>query len=143
MRNSTAGALVTLSALAALLAGCGGSSSPKADPSATVTSTAVPCDRYADTAQRIADAQKELYSGRVTPAGKAAVERLATELGALQADAPYGVSNALTDLADGFRLAQQLLASPKATDPAQLRALTSRLAEDGRTISTWVQSRCG
>lgn len=143
MRTTTAGALATVSALAALLGGCGSSSrSPAADPSATVTSTAVPCRRYAETAQRIADAQAELYSGRATASGQSTVERLAGELEALETGAPAEVANALADLADGFRLAQQLLSSPSTRGSAQLKALTSRLAEDGTTISTWIQGRC-
>lgn len=133
-------------AVLALATGCSGGSddTPKGAPSPTsaeLTEITVPCERFAGTAQRIVDAQTALYDGKDSPEDATAVDALVRELDALQQDAPADVRRALTDLGEGFRSAQRLLADP-AADSAELAALTPALTEDGQLVTTWIVSQC-
>jgi hypothetical protein len=135
-----AGALAVL----VLAGGCSGESDePKGAPSTDLTEITVECARFADTAQRIADAQTALYDGKESPDDDAAVDALTKELDALKQDAPSDVRTALTDLDEGFRSAQRLLADPTETNRAALAELTAQLSEDGQTVTGWIVDQCG
>lgn len=133
-------------ALAALVLVCSGcSDDPEqtgADPSAPVTDITVECDRFADTAQRIADAQAALYDGKDSPEDATAVDDLVTELDALKEDAPDDVDEALTGLGEGFRSAQELLADPTPENTAELAALSPKLSEDSQAVTAWILREC-
>lgn len=140
------GPLVPVALLVALAAaGCSGDDpeKPEADPSAPLSEIAVDCDRYADTAQRITEAQTALYDGKDSPDDEGAVDDLVAELDALKDEAPDDVDTALTDLGAGFRSAEELLASPGATDGTELTEVASSLAEDSETVTTWILDQCG
>ena len=108
-----------------------------------LTEITVECARYADTAQRITDAQTALYDGKDAPEDDAAVDALVKELDALQEGAPSDVRSALTDLGEGFRSAQQLLADPTEANRAALAELTPKLSEDSQTVTGWIVEQCG
>lgn len=116
---------------------------PEAEPSAPLSEVTVDCERYADTAQRITDAQTALYDGRDSPDDAAAVDDLVAELDALKDEAPDDVDTALTDLGAGFRSAEELLASPEGNDAAELAPVASSLAEAGETVTAWILEQCG
>lgn len=132
-------------AVLVLATGCSGGSGdePTSAPSTELTEITVECDRFADTAQRITDAQTALYDGKDSPDDAAAVGTLVEELDALKQDAPADVRTALTDLGEGFRSAQRLLAEPTEANRTQLAALTSALAVDGQTVTGWIVEQCG
>lgn len=145
-RGPAARLLVLLAALA-VVTGCSSDpDEPEAEPGAPLTDITVDCDRYADTAQRITDAQTALYDGKDSPDDATAVDALVAELDALKEEAPDDVDTALTDLGAGFRSAQELLASPSATggaDGAELTTLATALAEDSQTVTAWILEQCG
>ena len=137
-------------AVLVLASGCSGDSGdpgdsggPKVAPSTELTEITVECDRFADTAQRITDAQTALYDGKDSPDDATAVDALVEELDALKQDAPADVRTALSDLGEGFRSAQQLLADPTEANRAALAELTPQLSEDGRTVTGWIVEQCG
>ncbi|GAA4097173.1 hypothetical protein ACFFOS_00215 [Nocardioides kongjuensis] len=131
-------------AVLVLASGCSGDSEePKGAPSTELTEITVECARYADTAQRITDAQTALYDGKHAPEDDAAVDALVKELDALQEGAPSDVRTALTDLGEGFRSAQQLLADPTEANRAALAELTPKLSEDSQTVTGWIVEQCG
>ncbi len=131
-------------AVLVLASGCSGDSEePKGAPSTELTEITVECARYADTAQRITDAQTALYDGKDAPEDDAAVDALVKELDALQEGAPSDVRTALTDLGEGFRSAQQLLADPTEANRAALAELTPKLSEDSQTVTGWIVEQCG
>ena len=131
-------------AVLVLASGCSGDSEePKGAPSTELTEITVECARYADTAQRITDAQTALYDGKDAPEDDAAVDALVKELDALQEGAPSDVRSALTDLGEGFRSAQQLLADPTEANRAALAELTPKLSEDSQTVTGWIVEQCG
>lgn len=135
---------LALAALALTLVGCSDDpDEPDADPSAPVTDITVECDRFEDTAQRITDAQTALYDGKDSPEDATAVDSLVTELDALKEDAPDEVDTALTDLGEGFRSAEQLLADPNEADGAALAELAPALSEDSQTVTAWIIDECG
>lgn len=143
MRGPAARLLGLLVALA-LATGCSGDpDEPEADPSAPLSDITVDCDRYADTAQRITDAQTALYDGKDSPDDAEAVDALVAELDGLKDEAPDDVDTALTDLGEGFRSAEELLESPDGTDGADLTEVASSLAEDSQTVTAWILDQCG
>lgn len=126
-----------------LVAGCSDDpDKPTADPSAPVTDITVECDRFADTAQRITDAQTALYDGKDSPDDATAVASLVSELDALKDDAPDDVDDALTSLGEGFRSAQELLADPTPENTAELAELAPGLSEDSQAVTAWILSQC-
>lgn len=128
----------------AVATGCSGDpETPEADPSAPLSDITVDCDRYADTAQRITDAQTALYDGTDSPDDTEAVDELVSELDALKDEAPDDVDTALSDLGAGFRSAAELLASPDQNDGADLTEVASSLAEDSQTVTAWILDQCG
>ncbi|GAA3652058.1 hypothetical protein GCM10022237_09880 [Nocardioides ginsengisoli] len=138
----TAGALAAL----VLFGGCGGSShDPKADASSgatTLPGISLHCAKYADTAQRITDAQKALYDGHDSPGDATAVDDLVAALEAVKKEAPAQVDAAVTDLEDGFRSAQRLLRSGDPADSADLDLIAVQLAEDSQVVTTWIAGQC-
>lgn len=132
-------------AVLVLAVGCDGGSGdePRTAPSTELTEITVECDRFAETARRITDAQTALYDGKDSPDDAAAVDALVEELDALRPEAPPDVRTALTDLGEGFRSAQQLLADPTEANRATLAELTPQLSEDGRTVTGWIIDQCG
>jgi hypothetical protein len=131
-------------AVLVLASGCSGDpDEPKGAPSTELTEITVECARYADTAQRITEAQTALYDGEDAPGDVVVVNTLVEELDALKQDAPSDVRTALTGLGEGFRSAQQLLADPTEANRAALAELTPRLSEDGQTVTGWIVEQCG
>ena len=131
-------------AVLVLASGCsGGSDEPKGAPATELTEITVECSRYADTAQRITDAQTALYDGKDSPGDVVVVDTLVEELDALKQGAPSDVRTALTDLGEGFRSAQQLLADPTEANRAALAELTTQLSEDSQTVTGWIVEECG
>ena len=116
-----------------------GSASGTAEPS--VTEVTVDCPEFADTAQKIVEAQAELY----TPGGDAtqAIDDLLVELEALKEGAPEDVQQALTDLGSGFQDAATLLEDPTGENQAKLVGLSEQLAEDGETVTGYITEQCG
>lgn len=137
------GLLVALAALTGCSGDPGDPREPEADPSAPLTDVTVDCERYADTAQRITDAQTALYDGKDSPDDTEAVNELVAELDALKDEAPDDVDTALTDLGAGFRSAKELLEEPDGTDGAELTEVASSLAEDSQTVTAWILDQCG
>jgi hypothetical protein len=121
---------------ASLLAGCGGSSDK---PSAPMTEVTIACDKFSDTAKKIADAQAEIYAGT---GGTEAIDSLRHELDALKDGAPADVKDALTEMADAFEKAQEIMADPTQANPAELADLGPKLSADGQKITAYVVSKC-
>lgn len=108
-------------------------------PEAPLTEVTVPCPEFADTAQRIADAQAALYSGA---GDNTAIDDLEAELDALKEGAPPDVQAALTDIGAGFRDAAELLEDPTPKNKARLADLASTLAAAGQKITGYITSKC-
>lgn len=125
--------------IAAVVTGCGGDEKEAGKPSAPLTEITVSCDKFADTAKRITDAQTALYSG--TDA-KTAIDQLVGELEQLKDGAPADVETALDDLVDGFRDAEQLMADPTDANKEDLAKVSADLAKDGRRITAYIVSKC-
>jgi hypothetical protein len=112
--------------------------SPTAD--APLTEVTIDCPEFEDVAEKITDAQTELYSGT----GDAAViDDLVAELDALKEGAPEDVQTALDDMGEAFRDAAALLEKPTRKAKAELAALAPQLAEAGQTITSYITSECG
>lgn len=123
------------------LTACGGADS-KDEPSAPMTEYTVPCAEFEDTAKKITDAQTEMYDGS---GNTEAIETLLDELEALKADAPADVEKALTELADAFRSAAEIMksATPGSTvDFDQLAKLAPELSEDSQKVTAYIVSKC-
>lgn len=135
--------LLGLLAALAVATGCSGDpDEPTADPSAPLSEITVDCERYADTAELITDAQTALYDGKDSPADATAVDDLVAELEALQEEAPDDVDASLTGLADGFRSAQELLTGSGTADTSELFSLSTALSEDGQAVTAWILTQC-
>lgn len=138
--------LAVTAAAALLLASCtrgsGGKQTPASLSGTPLTPVVVDCPRFADTSKLITQAQTKLYSGSAEDAHQA-VETLATNLTALRQGAPTDVQRALSDLIDGFRNTEQLLANPTTESRKKAAALSPRLSSDGQKITGYVISRCG
>lgn len=139
VRSGVAVVVASLAGAAAMLSGCSGDDAKDTRPSAPLTEITVECDKFADTAQRITDAQTELYTGT---GGKAAIDQLVGELEQLEEGAPADVQTALENLADGFRDAQELLADPSAENKEKLTEVSQSLAKDGQRITAYIVSKC-
>jgi hypothetical protein len=138
----TAGALAAL----VLFGGCSGSSDqPEAgasDSRSTLPGISLHCAKYADTAQRITDAQRALYDGQASPGDATAVDDLVAALEAVKKEAPDRVDAAVDDLEDGFRSAQRLLRSGDPADSAELSLISAQLADDSQVVTTWIAGQC-
>ena len=116
------------------------SSSEAGAPDAPVTEVTIACPEYAGTAQKIADAQTELYSGT---ADSGTIDKLVAELDGLKEGAPDDVQTALDDMGAAFRDASELLEDPTPSNRAKLLDLAPQLAEDGQAITAYITTRCG
>jgi hypothetical protein len=105
-----------------------------------MTEIAVRCDRYADTAKKITDAQKQIYGG--TGGGAEAVASLRSELDGLKDGAPADVKAALTELGDAFEQAQQTMADPANADTSALADLGPKLSKDSQKVTAYIVSKC-
>jgi hypothetical protein len=119
------------------LSGCGKSDDK---PSSSMTEVTIACDKYADTAKKITDAQAEIYSG--AGGSTEAVDALLFELDGLKKDAPADIDDALTEMSDGFRQAQQVMASPTPENTKKLADLGPKLSADGQKITAYIVSKC-
>ena len=131
-------------ALAAALSACTGESGDSGDsePSHSggpLTEITVDCGQFADTAEKITDAETALYSGS---GGTAAIDNLVTELTALKAEAPSEIQSALTDMSAAFRDAEELLDNPTPENKAKLADLSPKLSEDGQKITAYITAEC-
>lgn len=123
--------------LVVALSACGGD--PDSSPSGEITEMTLACDKFADTAKKITDAQTELYSGT---GSTEAIDTLEAELSALKDGAPTDVQTALTDLTAAFRDAEALLAEPTPENTTKLADLAQKLSEDGQKVAGYITSEC-
>ena len=129
--------------LAAALSACSGdddTADPDPKPSDPVSEITLECAAFADTAEKITDAQAALYSDT---GGAAAIDTLSAELTALKADAPEDIQTALTDLLAAFRDAKEILENPTPENKAKLVDLSPELSADGQKITAYITSQCG
>lgn len=128
--------------LAAALSACSGddTADPDPKPSDPVTEITLECAEFADTAEKITDAQTALYSGA---GGTGAIDTLSAELTALQADAPPEIRTALTGMLAAFRDAEEILENPTPENKARLADLSPKLSADGQRITAYITSQCG
>lgn len=136
--------LTTLSAFA--LSACGGSddgastdSDRLPEPTASLTETTIQCAEFDGTAERIAEAQKQLYSSE-GPAD--AIAALVAELEALKAGAPADVQAALDTISKGFRDAAALGPTPDAEDQAKLADVAAELSAAGQKVAAYFVEQC-
>ena len=143
-----AGILVVV--LAGSLTACGGGgdktdsptggSTRLGTPTTKVTEVALDCAKYADTAQKIAEAQQELFAG--SGGSTEALDTLKSRMNALKDGAPDNVKAAIDELNDAFEKVQEIIANPSAEAQQQLAQMGPKLATDGQTISTYIVSQC-
>jgi len=129
--------------LAVALSACSGdddTADPDPKPSGPVTGIALECAQFADTAEKITDAQTALYSDT---GGTGAIDTLSAELTALQADAPPAIQTALTGMLAAFRDAEEILENPTPENKARLADLSPQLSADGQKITSYITSQCG
>lgn len=108
-------------------------------PSDPLTEITIDCDQFEDAAQRITEAQAELYADS---GSQEAIDTLLEELEALEADAPPGIQAALDDMSEGFQDAAELLEDPTRKSKERLADLAPELAEDGQEITDYITSQC-
>jgi hypothetical protein len=128
--------------LAATLSACTDDSgdslpTPTGGPLSEIT---VDCEKYADTAEKITEAQAALYSDT---GSSGAIDTLNTELTALKDGAPPDIQAALTDMLAAFRDAEEILENPTPENKARLADLSPKLSADGQKITAYITSRCG
>lgn len=131
------------------LTGCSSDDEPGASPSSgstrlgtpsdELTEITVPCTEFEETAQRISQAQADLYEGSGDPA---AIDTLIRELDALKAGAPDDVQDALDALGDGFRDAGALLADATPENQKALADVGAELSAAGQTVTEYVVDQC-
>src|SRR5689334_4556006 len=143
------GAGILVVVLAAASTGCGGGGwdkKPSAEntrlgpPSSKVTQTVLGCDKYSDTAQKIVEAQQELYAG--SGGSTDALDALKSEMDALKDGAPSNVQAAIDELDAAFAKVQEVMASPSSEGQQELAAMGPKLSQDGQTITTYIVSQC-
>lgn len=128
--------------LVAALSGCSDGSDKAgagALPSVSMTEVTLECDRFADTARAISDAQAALYSGS---GDTSALDTLDEELAALGKDAPADVRAALDRMGSAFHDAETFLADPTSANKAALAALAPKLAADSQKITAYITAEC-
>ena len=139
-----AGILVVL--LAAALTACGGGGGDKkpsavntrlGTPSTSATEITLDCAKYADTAQKIVQAQQELYAG--SGGSTEALDTLKSLMNSLKKGAPSDVKAAIDELNVAFATVQE-----NPTDKTQelLAAMGPKLSADGQKITTYIVSQC-
>lgn len=138
MRARAPLAVVLATIVVPALSGCSGDE-PKARPSAPMTEVTISCPEFADTAKKITEAQKALYSGSDAAA---AIDTLDGELAALEKGAPADVQAALTELSDAFREVQRIMAHPSPQGSTKLATLAPKLSADGQKVTAYVTSKC-
>lgn len=135
--------------LGVALTGCGGGGGDKkpsaqstrlGTPSGQVTEVTLDCAKYADTAQKIVEAQQELYAG--SGGSTEALDTLKSEMDALKDGAPDNVKAAIDELDDAFAKVQEIITSGSATAQQELATMGTKLSADGQTITTYIVSRC-
>ncbi|RNL80869.1 hypothetical protein EFL95_00315 [Nocardioides marmorisolisilvae] len=139
--------------LAAALTGCGGGGDKKdadktpgaantrlSTPTSKVTEVTLDCAKYADTAQKIAEAQQELYAG--SGGSTEALDTLKSRMDALKDGAPDNVKAAIDELNQAFEKVQQIIANPTTEAQQELAQMGPKLATDGQTITTYIVSQC-
>jgi hypothetical protein len=136
--------------LAAALTACGGGGEDKSpsaagtrlgSPTTKVTESVLDCDKYSDTAQKIVEAQQELYAG--SGGSTDALDKLKTEMDALKKDAPSNVKDAVDELDEAFAKVQEIIADPSSSDAqSELAEMGPQLSKDGQTITTYIVSQC-
>jgi len=142
--------------LALSVAACGGGSDDKADDAQTPSSAqtrlatpadnpddlddlTVPCKEFSSTAAKIADAQRDLFSGGADEA----VKTLTAQLEALKDGAPDDVKSAISDFVDAFAKVADMLKDPNSQAQSDLEKLGPKLSESGQKISAYIVSKCG
>lgn len=141
------GIVLGVALVAALTACSGGDGDGDGEPGAapepteSLTEVVVDCPEFADTAQRVADAQQALYARGGS--GADAVDDLVAELEALEVGAPADVRAALGDLAEGFQAAQRLLEDPTPEQQAELAEVSAELAAAGERVTAYITEQCG
>ena len=145
-------AVVLAVLLAGFLTACGGggdddstktpsgTNTRLSSPTSKVTQTTLDCDKYADTAQKIAQAQQELYAG--SGGSTDALDALKSEMDALKDGAPDDVKAAIDELNDAYAKVQEIIADPSSQAQSDLASMGPKLASDGQTIATYVVSQC-
>lgn len=108
-------------------------------PSATLTEIAVPCAEFEDTAQKIVQAQSDLYAGT---GSSTTVDDLVAELDALAEGAPDDVRAALAALGQGFRDAEKLLDEPTAANQKALADVAADLSAAGQKVTEYIVDQC-
>src|SRR5690348_12507151 len=144
MRVRAAILVVVLGAALTACGGGGGDDKPSAKstrlgtPTTNVTETTLDCSKYADTAQKIVQAQQELYAG--SGGSTEALDTLKSEMDALKDGAPDNVKTAIDELDDAFAKVQEIITSNSATAQQQLASMGQELSKDGQTITTYIVS---
>ncbi|MFL6109433.1 MAG: hypothetical protein ACJ72L_20915 [Marmoricola sp.] len=142
-------AAILVVVLAGALTACGGNDSTKTPsgastrlgaPTSPVTQTTLDCEKYADTAQKIARAQQELYAGK--GGSTDALDALKSEMDALKEGAPDDVKAAIDELNDAYAKVQEIIADPSSQAQSDLATMGPKLASDGEKITTYVVSQC-
>jgi len=142
-------ASILLVVLVAALTACGGggdddkpsaASTRLGTPGAKPTQTVLDCQKYDDTAQKIVEAQQELYAGN--GGSTDALDSLKSEMDALKDGAPGEVKDAIDELDDAFVKVQEIIANPTTEGQQELAAMGPKLSRDGQTITTYIVSQC-
>jgi len=141
---------VLATVLAAALTACGGGGDDKptggstrlGTPAPSATESVIDCDKYNDTAQKIVEAQQELFAG--SGGSTEALDSLHAEMDALKKGAPSDVKDAIDELDEAFAKVQEIIANPSSATEAQqeLAAMGPKLSADGQTITTYIVSKC-
>lgn len=142
-----AGILVVV--LAASVTACGGGgddekpgagSTRLGSPSSQVTQSRIDCAKYADTAQKITEAQQELYAG--SGGSTEALDTLKSRMNALKDGAPDDVQAAIDELNVAFVKVKEVMANPTSEAQQELAQMGPKLAADGQTITAYIVSQC-
>jgi hypothetical protein len=96
------------------------------------------CERLTGISNRLANAQRDLYTR-----GSAALPQLVGELQSLQAGAPTDVRQSLAKLVTAFQRAQQALAHPGSKNAhKELARMASVVSTDGKNVSDYATAQC-
>lgn len=131
--------LMVTATLLLTLAACADDTDDEPDADPTPTEITIDCDEFERTAALITQAQTDLYSGT---GGPETIDTLVAELEALEDGAPGEVRLALTEMADAFREAEQLLEHPSPQGQQRLLDLAPELADHSQTITEYVVDQC-